>query len=61
MHPCVREARESDLDRILQLIVDLASYEKAAHEVKTTTEQLRTALFGPSPPRTRSLRNGKST
>ena len=49
MHPCVREARESDLDRILQLIVDLASYEKAAHEVKTTTEQLRTALFGPQP------------
>ena len=41
MHPGVREARESDLDRILQLIVDLASYEKAAHEVKTTTEQLR--------------------
>jgi GNAT superfamily N-acetyltransferase len=49
MHPCVREARESDLDRILQLIVDLASYEKAAHEVKTTTEQLRIALFGPQP------------
>ena len=49
MHPCVREARESDLDRILQLIVDLASYEKAAHEVKTTTEQLRRALFGHQP------------
>ena len=49
MHPCVREARESDLDRILQLIVDLASYEKAAHEVKTTTEQLRSALFGHQP------------
>jgi GNAT superfamily N-acetyltransferase len=49
MHPCVREARESDLDRIQQLIVDLASYERAAHEVKTTTEQLRVALFGPQP------------
>lgn len=49
MHPCVREARESDLDRILQLIIDLASYERSAHEVKTTTEQLRAALFGPQP------------
>jgi GNAT superfamily N-acetyltransferase len=49
MHSCVREARESDLDRILQLIVDLASYERSAHEVKTTTEQLRAALFGPQP------------
>jgi GNAT superfamily N-acetyltransferase len=49
MHPCVREARESDLDRIRQLIVELASYERAAQEVKTTTEQLRVALFGPQP------------
>jgi GNAT superfamily N-acetyltransferase len=49
MHPCVREARESDLDRIQQLIVELARYERAAHEVKTTTEQLRVALFGPQP------------
>lgn len=49
MHPWVREARESDLDRIRQLIVDLASYERAAQEVKTTTEQLRVALFGPQP------------
>ena len=49
MHPCVREARESDLDRILQLIIDLASYERSAHEVKTSAEQLRAALFGPQP------------
>ena len=49
MHPCVREARVSDLERIRQLIVDLASYERAAREVKTTTEQLRVALFGPQP------------
>jgi GNAT superfamily N-acetyltransferase len=49
MHPCVREARESDRERIRQLIIDLASYERAAQEVKTTTEQLRTALFGPQP------------
>ena len=49
MHPCVREARVSDLERIGQLIVDLASYERAAQQVKTTTEQLRVALFGPQP------------
>ena len=57
MHPSVREARESDLaglmkrgsDRVRQLIVDLATYERSAHEVKTTTEQLRAALFGPQP------------
>jgi GNAT superfamily N-acetyltransferase len=49
MHPRVREARESDLERIRELIVDLAAYERAAHEVKTTTEQLRAALFGRQP------------
>jgi GNAT superfamily N-acetyltransferase len=49
MHPGVREARESDLDRIQQLIIDLARYERAAHEVKTTIEQLRVALFDPQP------------
>ena len=40
---------ESDLEQIRQLILDLASYERAAQEVKTTTEQLRVALFGPQP------------
>ena len=35
--------------RIRQLIIDLAHYERAAHEVRTTTEQLRVALFGPQP------------
>jgi len=49
MHPAVREARDSDLERIRQLIVDLATYERAAHAVKTTTDQLRAALFGPQP------------
>jgi GNAT superfamily N-acetyltransferase len=49
MQPGVREARESDIERIHQLIVELATYERAAHEVKTTTEQLRIALFGPQP------------
>jgi GNAT superfamily N-acetyltransferase len=49
MHSGVREARESDLRRIQQLIIDLAKYERAAHEVRTTIELLRAALFGPQP------------
>jgi ribosomal protein S18 acetylase RimI-like enzyme len=49
MQPGVREAREADLQRIRQLIVDLATYERATHEVKTTTEDLHAALFGPQP------------
>ncbi len=49
MHPAVREARESDLGRIRQLIMDLAAYEKSADQVKVTIEQLRAALFGGQP------------
>lgn len=49
MHPAVREAKASDVDAIHQLISDLATYEKAADQVKATTEQLRAALFGPQP------------
>ena len=49
MHPGVREARESDVERIHQLVRDLASYERAPDEVKATPEQLRAALFGPQP------------
>lgn len=42
----IRHATEADLDDILQLIKDLAAYEKAApDEVKATREGLRTALF----------------
>lgn len=49
LHPAVRHARESDVDRIRELVVDLATYERAADQVKVTAEQLRTALFGPRP------------
>src|SRR3712207_9085342 len=45
----VRVARESDADRIHQLVVDLATYERAADQVRATPEQLRDALFGPQP------------
>ncbi len=45
----VRPAQESDVDRIHRLIVDLATYERAADQVRSTPDQLRDALFGPQP------------
>ena len=45
----VRPAQESDVDRIHRLIIDLASYERAADQVRSTPDQLREALFGPQP------------
>ena len=45
----VRPARESDVDRIHRLIIDLATYERAADEVRSTPDQLREALFGLQP------------
>ena len=48
--PTIRVAREStDVARIHQLIVDLATYERAADQVRSTPEQLHEALFGPQP------------
>ena len=49
MHPALRPARADDVDRIHQLVLELASYERAADEVRATPAQLRAALFGPSP------------
>jgi GNAT superfamily N-acetyltransferase len=45
----IRPAMPADVPVILQLIRDLADYEKASHEVRATGEQLRDALFGPAP------------
>jgi GNAT superfamily N-acetyltransferase len=45
----VRPAQISDVSRIRQLIMDLATYERSANEVKVTEDQLRAALFGPMP------------
>ena len=49
LHPAVRPAREADVDRIRELILDLATYERAADQVRVTPTQLRHALFGPEP------------
>jgi GNAT superfamily N-acetyltransferase len=45
----IREARESDVPQILQFIRDLAEYEKLAHLVVASEEQLHATLFGSSP------------
>lgn len=47
--PEIRRARETDVPAILELIHELAIYEKEPDVVKTTEAQLRQALFGPEP------------
>src|ERR1700742_2133868 len=45
----IRRIRPSDVDRAVELVHELAAYEKAPDECRLTAEQLRTALFGPAP------------
>lgn len=45
----VRPARPDDVPAILGLILELADYEKARHEVLATEAQLTEALFGAQP------------
>jgi GNAT superfamily N-acetyltransferase len=45
----IRPARVEDVPVILQLIRDLATYERAPHEVTATQEQLVDVLFGERP------------
>ncbi|MEU8891395.1 GNAT family N-acetyltransferase [Streptomyces sp. NPDC048442] len=45
----IRNATVDDLPEILAMIGELAEYEKALDEVRVTGDQLRAALFGPSP------------
>ncbi|MGY1829982.1 GNAT family N-acetyltransferase [Geodermatophilus sp. SYSU D01180] len=45
----VRPIRPDDVPAVVGLVRELAEYEKAAHEVRLTEEQLHTALFGASP------------
>src|SRR6187431_795027 len=47
--PIIRPATAADVPLILQLIRELADYEKLAHEVRATEAQLRATLFGPQP------------
>jgi GNAT superfamily N-acetyltransferase len=45
----IREATEADVDEVLALIGELATYEELSHEAVATTDLLREHLFGPSP------------
>ena len=45
----IRPAKVGDLPEVLQLIKDLAIYEKAEHEVLATVEELERTLFGEVP------------
>src|SRR5213595_88800 len=45
----IRPARVEDVPLILELIRDLATYERAPHEVSATEEQLVNVLFGARP------------
>jgi GNAT superfamily N-acetyltransferase len=45
----IRRVRESDVDALVQLVHDLAAYEKAPAECRLTAEKLHTALFGEAP------------
>ncbi len=45
----IREGRKEDLPRTLELIKELATYERAPHEVINTVEQMERDGFGPKP------------
>jgi GNAT superfamily N-acetyltransferase len=45
----IRPARPDDAPTIVQLIRELAEYERAPQEAKATEDQIRAALFGPQP------------
>jgi GNAT superfamily N-acetyltransferase len=45
----IREGVKKDLPRVLELIKELAEYEKASHEVTNTVPQMEVDGFGPKP------------
>jgi GNAT superfamily N-acetyltransferase len=45
----IRPATPADVPAVLDMIRELATYEKAAHEVRATEEDLHAALFGDAP------------
>jgi GNAT superfamily N-acetyltransferase len=48
-HLSIRAVREDEIDLVLAFIRELAEYERLAHEVTATAQDLRAALFGPRP------------
>jgi GNAT superfamily N-acetyltransferase len=49
MNLTFRKAMKEDVPLVLDLIRELAEYEKLSHEVTATTEILEESLFGPKP------------
>lgn len=47
----IRDAVPGDAATILRFITELATYEKAPHEVEATVERVHESLFGPMPSR----------
>jgi GNAT superfamily N-acetyltransferase len=45
----IREGKKEDLPRVLELIKELAEYEKAPHEVSNTVDLMEKDGFGPNP------------
>jgi len=45
----IRPAGPGDVDRIYELIIELATYERSADKVESTVEDLRAALCAPEP------------
>src|SRR6187431_532637 len=45
----IREGKKNDLPRVLDLIRELAEFEKAPHEVTNTVERMEQDGFGPDP------------
>ena len=45
----VRPARPDDVDDLFAMVCELASYERAEHEVDSSPPDLAAALFGPDP------------
>ena len=45
----IRTARPADIDSLLQMVHDLAAYERSPESVHIDRDQLHGALFGPSP------------
>jgi GNAT superfamily N-acetyltransferase len=45
----IRTGRKEDLTRTLELVKELAVFERAAHEVSNTVEQMEKDGFGPNP------------
>ena len=45
----VRPIRPDEVDELFAMICELAQYEKSLHNVESTAEDFRVALFGPDP------------